>query len=170
MFYRQKFVTNSSSTSFYGFGISLEGDEIKVLKNVLEFYSKKYPKEFLNSAQRCLDGIDGPVDNYDDHIAALDYDGLITDLDEEGLVEEVLEDFFYDTEEVTGIEMISHPDADIIYLYLGMPALTLDQDGTVQMENSEVLQKGYQELAEVLEHVGLTHKLPVGIVSDSWYS
>jgi hypothetical protein len=152
MFIREKFVTNSSSTSFVGFGLWLEhGDVIKLATSLLQDKDLDEIKELLWIKDD---------ENPEDLKAYLkDPEEYIND---SGEASEIIDS-------VLGVSVRTPDLYDGAYIHVGMPTIKIDfESGEVSMERSnEVLENG-RKLQAALKKAGLPSEL--GVVKDCWYN
>jgi hypothetical protein len=150
LFYRQKFVTNSSSSSFIAFGIELDrGTMVDICTYYVEKNTAK-ALEIINSWPN------------------VDSDAFLGDpgkyLEENDMDYEFLEAVL-----PTGtVYMELPPDGDRFYLCIGFPHIGITETGVTFIHDDQALVDGYQELMDIIVGVGLDEQIQ--IVEDNWYS
>jgi hypothetical protein len=150
MFVRQKFVTNSSSSSFLAFGVSLDNG---FMENLCDYFLGRYPEESENKVREWYEEED--VDKFKAN--------PIEFLQEEGRDFEFIEAML-----PASVWMETPPDGDYFYLSIGYPDIVLNEDGTVRVSNKNALCEGYLKLREILD--GIKSEEKISEIQDSWWS
>jgi hypothetical protein len=155
MFYRSKFVTNSSSTSFIAFGIWLNTSYVL---DLCEYFIKQDPaeaKEILE--EHC-------------YLDPGDIDMELFEKDPRRLLEEADADraFLRAALEKAGLYFEGHYDGNIFYVCIGYPDVRLDKKGVAYIKDPEALMGGYATLKKLIKDLELTDK-KIEELQDSWY-
>ena len=157
MFYRSKFVTNSSSTSFISFGIWISPQD--KLLDLCEFFTRKYPSEAEDILiERCyLDPGEKDLEEFRN-----DPKGFLS---AEGADRDFLAAFL----EKEGLSLEGDYESDTFYICIGYPKVFLDSEGVAYIKDPEALKKGYNSLKKLMKEWELTDKKIIEL-QDSWYS
>lgn len=150
MFLRHKFVTNSSNTSFVGFGVWLENEELLTL--ALHLLKDAKP----NKLKKLFWIDDEKFDEW--------YKGYKEDprevIDDSSEVESIIGKFI-------PVSVESPDYGGGAYLHVGMPDVDMDfETGKVEVSGSEKVLEDGRKLQKALKECGLCSKL--GVVSDCW--
>jgi hypothetical protein len=149
MFYRQKFVTNSSSTSFVAFGICLDQDGID---KICDYLIKKQWDKVLSYASGFLDGED--LEKFIKEPALY--------IEQNDMSWDLLDHFFS-----AKLDVYMSP-GDMIYLTIGFPEIGIDDEGICFMDKPKALQKRYKYLSKLIKEAGL--KEEIDYLEESWNS
>lgn len=149
MFYRQKFVTNSSSSSFIAFGVELDrGQMIDVCEYLVE----------QNTARALEEVSKWPNVNMDEYLK-----------DPRSYLEENDMDYEFMEALLPGsIEIELPPDGDTFYLTIGWPRIDISETGVVSIADPEALVAGYNTLTDIMVGTGIG--ATIDVMQDSWWS
>jgi hypothetical protein len=151
MFYRHKFVTNSSSSSFIAFGVSIDNG---FMEDLCDYFLGRYPEESENQVRSWYEDEETIAKFKANPIEFLQENDRDFEFVEAMLPEDVWRE--------------NPPDADFFYLSIGYPDVIIDADGNTRIRDRRALQSGYLKLREILD--GIKSEETIREIQDSWYS
>jgi hypothetical protein len=140
MFVRGKFVTNSSSTSFVGFGICLDNDEIDKLRDYLVH---EYAEEAYKMVQE-----EYLEEFWEDYLR-----DPATFIMEEGLTEDLADMVLKD------LQFQSPYGDDSAYILIGMPNVQINEEGRYYLLDPDSSKKGFMKLKEIMSSLGIEKEI-----------